>query len=90
MCGTRYVELNLSEFELDGKTNLNFLLTSNNFAYRNRAEFLTVLSLITFVAFMVFRSLHFDYDVRLTTRLSLKDRENLERPVKHKTKSKKQ
>ncbi|XP_055323657.1 uncharacterized protein LOC129578703 [Sitodiplosis mosellana] len=30
--------------------------------FENRAEYLTVLSLITFIAYMVFTSFHFDYD----------------------------
>lgn len=58
--------------------------------YENKAELLTVLSLISFVAFMVFRSLHFDYDQRITVRLSAKERENLERPPGQKKKLKKQ
>lgn len=59
---------------------------------RNRAEFITVISLICFVAFMVFRSLHFDYDKNLVENLTPADRRLLERAstpsVKKKLKSK--
>lgn len=33
-----------------------------SYIFRNRAEYITVLSVITFIAYVVFRSIHFDYD----------------------------
>lgn len=46
--------------------------------FRNRAEYITVLSLITFIAYMVFGSFHFDYDENVEqlwkkTKLTKKD-----------------
>lgn len=39
---------------------------------RNRAEYITVLSLISFIAFMVFSSLHFDYDSNIVDKVTKK------------------
>lgn len=39
---------------------------------RNRAEYITVLSLISFIAFMVFSSLHFDYDSNVVDKAKAK------------------
>lgn len=59
-------------------------------ACRNRAEYVLVMMLISFVALMVFRSIHFDYDVRFEIYdLVRKDKSGQQQPMVGSKQSKK-
>lgn len=73
--GIQYVGRHLSETKELITNRLNIKI--NSFRYRNRAEYITVLSVITYIAFMVFSSFHFDYDKNITDRFSLSERQKL-------------
>lgn len=59
------------------------------FGYRNLVEYGVVISLICFVAFIVFTSIHFGYDARIVARLAPDNIKRLEEPPKKKTSKKK-
>lgn len=49
--------------------------------HRNRAEYILVISIITYIAFMVFSSLHFDHDTNFDQLNASERRKLLPRPA---------
>lgn len=88
--GTLFVVHHLSKYPIliltsyFSKKSVNIILIFNS---RNRAEYITVLSIITYVAFMVFRSFHFDYDAKLVERLTSAERGKFVAKTQHKIKN---
>lgn len=76
LTGTPSVERLLSKEIAIPILNNEFFKCGSFTFYRNRVECIVVLSLICFLAFMVFSSLHFDYDKNLD-RLSSYERSKL-------------
>lgn len=57
--GIQFAERHLSK---NKSNSFGYKTLIESYIFRNRAEYITVLSVITFIAYVIFHSIHFDYD----------------------------